>query len=432
MIIERLKEHGRFKVDDDFERKKLFLKNIINVKKECSINKIRALGMDYDIHSKEFFMSYYVGADWIDDDKTKAIVVTPKINNIDFQTMFMKCFTCMDVNNDLDKLFFIRTEDKPIEIDSEDFQLEPLLIICFMNIVKQIVFKGLKSDYIYKEEQLKSKIKGKILIGKYCKHGYAINRKDIVDCRYQEYSIDCIDNRILKKALLLCNDMLTRSTKALGIHAVALQNVFREIIPAFEHVSDKVSVKDLHRIHVNPMFKEYRCAMPLAKMIIRKEGYCIGHDNKPTKQLFPPFVIDMPILFERYVYSLLTERYGIHNIGYQVSTTDSKMDFCKYDEYLIIDTKYKTEWQEKTNSDDIRQLSGYARNIDIRRKMGLDEDNNAICPCLIIYPDQINGNTDLNNLNDSLFADNRLSVISNYKKFKKLAVKLPEIASGYS
>lgn len=428
MIIERLREHEKFKVEGDNEKKELFLKNIKNVKKECSINKLRAMGMDYDIHSEEFSMSYYIGADWIDEDKNRAIVVTPKINNIDFQTMFMKCFTCVDVNSDLDKLFFIRTEDKPIEIDSEDFQIEPLLIICFMNIVKQIVLKGLKSDYIYKEEQLKSKIKGKILIGKYCKHGYAVNRKDIVDCRYQEYSIDCIDNRILKKALLLCNDMLIRSTKALGIHAVVLQNIYREIIPAFEHVSDKVSVKELHRTHINPMFKEYRNAMPLAKMIIKKEGYCVGHDNKPSKQQFPPFVIDMPILFERYVYSLLAERYGTHSIGYQISASDSKVDFCKYDEFLIIDTKYKTEWQEKTNSDDVRQLSGYARNMDIRRKIGLDEDDNTICPCLIIYPDQENGNTDLKNFNDHLFTDNKLNVISKYKKFKKLSVKLPRVS----
>lgn len=50
-------------------------------------------------------------------------------------------------------------------------------------------------------------------------------------------------------------------------------------------------------------------------------------------QRFPPFIINIPVLFERYVYILLVERYGDHNIGYQVATQGNIMDFMTCNAY---------------------------------------------------------------------------------------------------
>lgn len=124
--------------------------------------------------------------------------------------------------------------------------------------------------------------------------------------------MDCLDNRVLKTALLLCRDIINRNRIGLSHQIDELDNMYQNAIVAFGQVQAGVSMQDLHRVHVHPMYKDYRAIMPLAKMIIRKQGYCVGEEYDEAtnrKQKFPPFIINMPILFERYVYSLLVERY---------------------------------------------------------------------------------------------------------------------------
>lgn len=407
--------------DEDNTLHDILISQLKSSKETQTLKGLCLMGMEYDFRKDNFLMSYYVGADWIDEKRETSLVVRPKIVGLDFQTMLMKCFSC--VNTSLDNLFYIRTEDKPIKISSKDFQLEPLLIVYYLNIVSQIVRKGLRQDYIQREEQLNGKIKGKVLFARYAKHGYAQNRKDLVNCRYQEYSIDCLDNRILKKALLYCHDMIKRNARELGLHLQSLDNMYKDCMAAFDKATADVTLQDLERVHVNPMYKKYREALPLAKMIIRKQGYCVGRKDYTKEQMFPPFIINMPILFEQYVHALLVDRYGNYNIGYQVGTTGNIMDFCKYDEHLIMDTKYILKWNEGTDHENIRQLSGYARNRRLRYKLGVKDDT-CICPCLIIYP-SANGVENIKDFDDELYRSDGLLTIYEYVKFKKLPIKLP-------
>ena len=146
-------EHESFNLTDNAELKNFFLCKIRERLNPQSLKEVRLMGMDYDFKKDEFFMAYYIGADWIDAEKQKAVVVLPKIKSVDFQTMLMKCFTCDKASENLDQVFFIRMEDKPIEMDSSSFQIEPLLIVYFINLVNRIVRKGLKSGYIIREER---------------------------------------------------------------------------------------------------------------------------------------------------------------------------------------------------------------------------------------------------------------------------------------
>lgn len=418
-------EHESFKLTDDVELKNLFLDKVRKIQNPQSLKDVRLMGMDYDFKKDEFFMAYYVGADWIDAEKQKAIVVLPKIKSVDFQTMLMKCFTCDKASENLDQVFFIRTEDKPIEMDSSSFQIEPLLIVYFINLVNRIVRKGLKSGYIIREECLNGKIKGKVMMSQYAKHGYALGRKEIVDCRYHEYKTDCVENRIIKSALLYCKQMILRTKKGLGLHLAQLQNIYNSAMSAFENVSAFVSPQDLQYIHLNSLFKEYREAIPLAKMIIKKRGCCIEYEKNGTKYKFPPFIIDMPVLFERYVYALLNEAYG-KSILYQIGTKADRPDFLKPNEHLIIDAKYITGWKDNINSDNVRQLSGYARSIGIRKRLHVS-DEMAICPCLIVYPD-INGIESFSHVS-AMDSNNNIHPIDGYIKFFKVGISLPVVHS---
>lgn len=423
--LHRYIEHQSFSVVDDDKLKELLLRRLKSSEATQNLKDLCLMGMDYDFRKDEFFVSYYVGVDWIDEKKRHAMMVTPKIAGVDFQTMLMKCFATDKVKERLDKIFFIRTDDKPIEIDSDAFQLEPLIIIYFINLINLIVDRGLRSDYIFTEEKLNGKIKGKINYGRYIKNGFATGRKDIIDCRYQEYSVNCLDNRILKKALMLSQQMLKRNEEALGLHSAPLKAMIDNSLVAFRNVSEEVTLQELHRVHVHPMYKLYRQAMPLAKMIIRKQGYCVETAVNNLKQKFPPFIIDMPILFERYVYSLLVERYGAKAIQYQLSTYGNSIDFGKKDENLVIDTKYIPSWEYSNEHENIRQLSGYARNKKLREGLGLDiGDETTICPCLIIFPN-IDGLTTFKGCTDSLYSDSGTKTIQEYVKFKKIGIRLP-------
>ncbi len=122
-------------------------------------------------------------------------------------------------------------------------------------------------------------------------------------------------------------------------------------------------------------------------MVLCRFGYSISNTSDDTyKRSTPPFWINMPILFELYAYSALVEKYG-DQIGYHLSTYGNELDFVKYDERLILDTKYIPAWDERVNHENVRQLSGYARNRSLRRQIMKDSyDETTILPCMVLYP----------------------------------------------
>ncbi|MBK6771285.1 MAG: hypothetical protein IPG78_03920 [Ignavibacteria bacterium] len=69
---------------------------------------------------------------------------------------------------------------------------------------------------------------------------------------------------------------------------------------------------------------------------------------------------------------------------------------------MVIDAKYKTIYQEGLNNEDIRQVSGYARLKEVYKEFYPEKfypkfknSENDLIDCLIIYPDQDEGNDDL-------------------------------------
>src|SRR5690606_20541160 len=96
-------------------------------------------------------------------------------------------------------------------------------------------------------------------------------------------------------------------------------------------------------------------------------------------------------------------------------------------EKMVIDTKYKRiyqnndEYQNRFNSDDIRQICGYARDRKILKRLGYtDEDmQDIVVDCLIIYPDQ--------NSSEILPKNLKVHSIDQFTKFYKIPVKLPTL-----
>lgn len=106
-----------------------------------------------------YYASYVIGAEWIDDKE--ALVVTTKrgMEEIDFLTMFMTCFSSDLSVESLADIYNIDSEAPVIQAPSLKGVLSPLIVLHFLGVVSRI--KSLKKSYVHYSENLK-KVKGHI------------------------------------------------------------------------------------------------------------------------------------------------------------------------------------------------------------------------------------------------------------------------------
>lgn len=380
------------------------------------------LGIDWGNRSHTVLKAkYFIGLKWIKEGE-HAIYVEPKIPELDFMSMFMHCFNndCRDITSKLKNIYGIDFDQKPIKVETDCIELTPILIIHFLKLTQSIVQRGLKCNYLQQEENLRSKIKGKILLNQTIKCNYSRNQTSRVMCRYQDYSIDCFENRVLKQTLLFVEKFIETNPNISCWKD--LKQMCTYCLGAMTSVNSEVSLLQIKQFKVNPLYKEYAEALRVAKLILKRFSYNIELIKKDADRTLPPFWIDMSLLFELYVYALLKKTYG-HQIHHHLSTYGNEIDFVKFDEELIIDTKYIPQWEDKTHHDNVRQLSGYARSISLREKvLKRGSDDTTIINCLVIYPNK-KGCLQFNK-NENLI--NGKTPIDTYLKFHKLPIQLPQ------
>lgn len=371
-------------------------------------------------------LSYFIGVDWIDTEKNIPIYVQPKLNKdsekqTDYLSMLFQALANPEVANqvDLDHLFDIKFAEKQIEIQQEQDLLTPLLVIQFLQVVKQIVRKGLKKSYYKVEQNLNSKVKGKVLVGQTIKQNVIKNRLLQTYCSYDEFGYNNVENRLLKKALTFIKRYLP-ALKTAKCKAYTTP-VFHYISPAFENVSEDVSLHEVKHCKTNIFYKEYEQAIRLAKLILQRFGYNIHNTEIKASITTPPFWIDMSLVFEVYVLHLLVKKYG-NEVVYQLNNRKFPSgipDFLLKNPPMIIDAKYRNRYMNGGfELDDIRQISGYARDKNVIKELSLDESQ--IVDCLIIYPQSVLETTQTS-------FDLKEKSISQFVNFYKMAVKLPLI-----
>lgn len=381
---------------------------------EC-INKSKYKKYIFGDNSYKNTLSYYIGVFWLDNEYTKNIIINPKIKNIDFMKMFSKCLSYSNIVKGFNEIYSINFEEPPINYKGDILikGLDALTSIHFLRMLELELNNGLKRNFIRKRENLNSKIKGKIDFSSHIKKNIVTARDDRVYCSYFDYDVNCLENRILKKALKICNSNI-------GL----IYNSFNSM-SFFSEVSDELHLYELNNIRLNPLYKKYRLLIKLAINIIKLRRY--KDSNKENSA--PPFYIDMSLLFEKYVYALLMDSLkGKAKILYQKSYSRYrfKPDFIikgnGYD--CIADSKYKRIYNDNfTEKDkikdiisDIRQLSGYGRVESIVKEFTNDIEN-YIPNCIIIYPSD--------DSNNKIIDFEKKEQISDLVKFYKLGVSLP-------
>lgn len=375
--------------------------------------------------------SYFIGVDWVHEGKL-AIYVAPKLNTkllleegdwhsikeTDYLNMLFSCIKHPEVSKEIKELFEIKWDKPEIIIEQKKDLLTPLLVVQYLVLVKDIVRKGLKKAYYRVNENLYAKVKGKVNVSQTIKRNLLRNKKLNTSCSFEEFGLNCVENRLLKKALLFIRKYLPTYLN-IGSEAY-IKDLINYISPAFDTISDEVDLSEIRHPKPNIFYKEYDEAIRLSKLILSRYGYNISNIEKETIST-PPFWIDMSKLFELYVLGLLKDRFQSH-IQYHFTHYGNELDFIlRSEKYkLVIDAKYKPKYIDGKLDEDIRQVSGYARLKKVYDF--LEKQYPESIDCLIIYPDQENGHSNLSDV------ELLTKEVSSYNGVFKLGVKLPLIS----
>lgn len=383
------------------------------------------------VEAKSFLQTgYYIGVDRF-PDTDQCIYVEPKLNKnvddenvnlveVDYLKMLFESLVNPELVENLEELFIVKWNEKEIELKSKDDFLTPFLVVQFLGILKSIVKKGLKKSYYRVEQNLNNRIKGKVLVGKTIKQNHFRQKFLSNVCSYEEFGVNGIENRLLKKTLEFVKPYLHSHSDLMA--GKGLKDLFNFVNPAFAQVPSNFDFSELKKIRKNPFYKEYITAVDLAEKILRRFGYNISNSSKKELKSTPPFWIDMSKLFELYVLGKLRNDLKV-DIEFQFpGKAGNELDFVigKGNNTIIADAKYKPwykyDWNKNMN-DDLRQVSGYARLVEVRNYFEIDD--NTIPNCLIIYPDLENGSKTFNF--DSLLK----TKIDHYKNIFKVGIKIP-------
>lgn len=323
--------------------------------------------------------SYVIGAQRINGEE---LVIQPKMKNIDFMKMFSICLSS-DLSPELfAKIYSIDLDAKPIKAKTNiSSSLTPLLIVHFLMIMKRITSRGLRSDYVDYNENLK-KVKGRIDIRKNERKNIIYKRFDKIYCNYSERSFNIPENRLFKKTLIICKRYINKM-----IQHDLYPELFTRInacLSVFEGIDENIELQEIRNSKRNNLYKDYDSAVKLALSILKKLDYSITNIESDSQQT-PVFWIDMALLYEHYVYGLLHNTYG-SEIKYQLSGMFGwKPDFLHIGEKLIMDAKYIPVIDTSRPSGDIvGQLSGYSRVDSFTKALGVDDETTI--PCVILYP----------------------------------------------
>ena len=377
---------------------------------------------------------YYVGALWLVKHH-KFVYIEPKMNKkqivegfptqeeewaeIDYLKMLLS-ITALEPKH-TQNLIKIYWDEPLIAIEQQKDTLTPFLMVQFLLLLKRIVRKGLKKSYYTVEENLNNRIKGKIQLDKHLKQNVFKNKLTAHVCRYQEFGMDSLENRFLKKVLQFIISFKNTHSNYFAGNDESIREVITYCSPHFELISEELDVENLKKLTTNPFFKEYEEAIRIGKQILKRFSYNITETTQ-QKVAIPPFWIDMPKLFELYVYKKLQEQFGNRGeVHYHFTGDYTELDFLlNTPEYkMVIDAKYKTVYEDSRVIDDIRQVSAYARLERVYKALKIDDDR--LIDCLIIYP-SFEQNTDLNIANKK--------EIHQYRNIYKLSVSVPLIINN--
>ena len=234
-----------------------------------------------------------------------------------------------------------------------------IFISMFLEELTKLVQKGIKSDYVQKEENLKF-LKGKLKISEQIKQNSVHKERFFVE--YQEFSSNRVENRLIKTTLqyLYKKSKLNKN-----------QQRIREFLFVFDEIEISHNIKtDFSKIKLNRQMKDYEQVLLWCKTFLFENSFSPYKGNDIAFAL----LFDMNLLFESFVYSYLKKSSNFqdiksqdrtHHLAYEngIGRFRLKPDIVINGGKIIADTKWKILSEDKAYNgvlqDDMYQLYAY-------------------------------------------------------------------------
>lgn len=250
-------------------------------------------------------------------------------------------------------------------LQSSKMPLLEIFITMFLEEVAKLVQKGIKSDYITKEENLKF-LKGKLKVGEQIKQNTIHKERFFVE--FQEFLSDRVENRLIKTTLQYIYKKSKLSSN---------QQRIREFLFVFDEITPCTDIKnDFLHVKPNRQMKDYEQVLLWCKTFLLENSFSpYKGDDIAFALLF-----DMNLLFENYVGHWLKKNckeWDIslqdkkHHLAYGVQCQKGKFQLKpdivmrKEKEIVIADTKWKVLDEDKTHQGvsqaDMYQLFAYGK-----------------------------------------------------------------------
>ena len=244
---------------------------------------------------------------------------------------------------------FRHIETQQANIISQKMPLLEVFITQFLHSVNALVKRGLRSDYVGKEDNL-AFLKGKLNVGKQIRHNYINKHKFYVE--YDEFDQDRPANRLLHSAL----SVVMGYTYSNGN-----QKLLNELLTFFIDIPSSIDYKfDFSRIKLTRGMEYYQCPLDWARLILDSfSPLAMQGKNQAPSLLFP-----MEAVFESYVAKLLSQQTAP---DYRVKEQVKSKTLVEHNEQLwfrlkpdliieknnkievVLDTKWKILNQELAN-----------------------------------------------------------------------------------
>ncbi len=290
----------------------------------------------------------YVGL--IQTKDATTIEIIPKIQNIseeESKKILLKMLKTL-------KKSPFKTLEKA-KLKSSKMPLLEIFISMFLEELTLLVRKGIRSDYLAREENLHF-LKGKLKIAKQIKQNAIHKERFFVE--YEEFSSDRVENRLIKTAL----EFLYKKSKL-----NKNQQRIREFLFIFDDVSSSKNIKnDFKSVKLDRQMRKYEQILLWAETFLFENSFS-PHSGK---DIALALLFDMNLLFESYVGAYLKKK------GFDVRSQDKgkylveqpnryalRPDFVinkDKESEIVADTKYKNIKEQKDISQaDMYQLYAY-------------------------------------------------------------------------
>lgn len=229
--------------------------------------------------------------------------------------------------------------DASLKVDR--MNLYEIFINMYLQEVRQLIKRGIKSAYVGQEDNLKF-YKGKLLTSQHIKTNMAHKERFYV--AYDEFHPNRPENKLVKATLLKLQKLTTSAENSKEI---------RQLLTAFEMVEPSTNyTKDFSQVKIDRNTKDYEMLMQWSKVFLLNKSFTTFSGKNTSRALLFP----MESVYESYVAQQMKKVLG--PAGWEVSSQDKgyylfmepRRQFalrpdivCKRgDRTVIMDTKWKS------------------------------------------------------------------------------------------